>query len=168
MNRPPRKNRLAPRKTKTSKNSLPKEGILRFDAFEPELAVKETRSVKVLNPDDDLPVDDYGFIEFYCADPTCDCRRVVLQVWSEKNPGKALATIGYGWEDLAFYTKWMHGDAETAKEIKGPDLELMQPQSELAPKLLALFKGTVMQDTHYLKRLETHYQLAKKKQGVKI
>jgi hypothetical protein len=168
MNRPPRKSRRIPPAKRTSKDDLPQKGILRFDAFEPELAFRETRSVTVFTPESGLPLDDYGFIEFYCADPSCDCRRAILQVWSEKNPGKALATIGYGWEDEAFYTKWMHGDAKMAKQLKGPDLEPMQPQSNLAGKLLALFKGTVMQDESYLQRLQTHYKLAKKKQGAQF
>lgn len=164
MNRPPRKNNRF-NKSRRSSGRLPQKGILRFDAFEPELAMRETRSVTVFTPESGLPPDDYGFIEFYCADPSCDCRRAIIQVWSQHNPGKVLATFGYGWEDESFYTKWMHGDAEMARQLKGPGLEPMQPQSELAEKLLELFKDTAMQDHNYLRRLETHYNLAKKKQG---
>ena len=130
--------------------------------------MRETRSVTVLNSQDGLPPGEYGFIEFYCADPSCDCRRVILQVWSAKSPGKALASIGYGWEDKQFYIDWMHGHSEMAEQLKGPGLEPMQPQSNLAEKLLALFKDTAMQDENYLRRLETHYTLAKKKQGAKV
>jgi hypothetical protein len=59
----------------------------------------------------------------------------------------------------------MDGDIEMAEGLKGPDLELMQPQSNLSEKLLALFKDTAMQDENYLHRLETHCALAKKTQG---
>lgn len=34
--------------------------------------------------------------------------------------------------------------------------------------LLALFKETAMQDESYRRRLQTHYALAKKKQGAKV
>ena len=41
-----------------------------------------------------------------------DCRRALLQVLSPQFPDRILATINYGWESAAFYTKWMHGDEE--------------------------------------------------------
>src|SRR5205814_215279 len=45
----------------------------------PELGARETRSVTV--PDkEDLPSGEYGFIELYCNEPQCDCRRVVVVV----------------------------------------------------------------------------------------
>jgi len=167
MNRPPKKNKTRRRSNKSKSAKLPTTGIARFDHFVGDLAWRETRSVKVLTPDAGLPLGDYGFIEFYCADPSCDCRRVILQVWAENLPGQILANIGYGWEDEQFYTDWMHGDAKLAKELKGPGLEPMQPQSHLAEKLLALFKDTVMEDELYLERLKAHYAMAKKIQGAK-
>jgi hypothetical protein len=121
----------------------------------------------VLKPDHGVPAGSYGFIEHYCADPSCDCRRVVLNVWAEKAPGETLATIGYGWEDEQFYTDWMHGDAEMGKDMKGPELEKMQPQSAYSEGLLTLFKDVVMQDETYLRRLQEHYAFAKKKQGAR-
>jgi hypothetical protein len=39
----------------------------------------ETRSVIV--PEGlELPAGSYAFIEFFCDDPKCDCRRVIFQV----------------------------------------------------------------------------------------
>jgi hypothetical protein len=38
----------------------------------PQLAASETRSVTVTGRDD-LPDGEYGFIEFYCNEPQCDC-----------------------------------------------------------------------------------------------
>ena len=40
----------------------------------PELGACETRSVTIANRDD-LPNGEYGFIELYCNEPDCDCRR---------------------------------------------------------------------------------------------
>ena len=82
----------------------------------PELAARETRCVHVVAPGSALPVGEYGFIEFYCDDPGCDCRRVLLQVTQPQAP-QTLATINYGWESAEFYTRWMHGDAQAGREI---------------------------------------------------
>lgn len=149
------------------KKALPPGGIVRFDQYAGARAWDETRVLTVLNPGSGLPPNEYAFIEHYCADPTCDCRRVVLQVWSKNTPGQVLATIGYGWEDEAFYTQWNWGDDKMGREMKGPALETFQPQSNLAEKLLHQFKEAVMADKDYLKRLEAHYAFAKEKQSKK-
>ena len=166
MNRPFKNNR-SKRKPLAKKGSLPTEGILRFDQYVGDLAMQETRSITVTTPEPGLPLGNYGFIEFYCADPTCDCRRAILHVCAEHSPGKTLAIIGYGWEDQQFYIDWMRQDTEMSRNMNGANLELMQPQSKYANALLQVFKNVVMRDEAYLQRLETHYALAKKKQGAK-
>jgi hypothetical protein len=45
----------------------------------PEVGARETRSVTVTNRQD-LPDGEYGFLEFYCNEPGCDCRRVMIDV----------------------------------------------------------------------------------------
>jgi len=44
-----------------------------------ELGARETRSLTVTGRSD-LPDGDYGFIELYCNEPDCDCRRVTIVV----------------------------------------------------------------------------------------
>jgi hypothetical protein len=154
-------------KKRKNRKALPIIGLVRFDEYAGARAWDETRVLTLMDPGFGLPPNEYAFVEFYCADPSCDCRRVILQVWSKDTPGKALATISYGWEDEAFYTDWNYGDAQMGREMKGPVLELLQPQSNLADKLLHQFKKTIMSDKAYLKRLETHYAFAKEKQAVK-
>ena len=71
----------------------------------PTIAEKETRSITIIqNPE--LPNDSYGLIESYCNEPDCDCRRVFLNVLSERQK-KVLAVIAFGWESEKFYAKWM-------------------------------------------------------------
>ena len=72
----------------------------------PELGARETRSVTVPQRQD-LPEGEYGFVELYCNQPGCDCRRVMIHVLRpETGWSKVWATISYGWESLDFYRKW--------------------------------------------------------------
>ena len=87
----------------------------------PELGARETRSVTVTHGQN-LPEGEYGFLELYCNEPGCDCRRVVICVLRpETGWNKVWATIGYGWESLDFYWKWSHGSSDPV-EMKGPYL----------------------------------------------
>lgn len=124
----------------------------------PDLAVKETRSVKVRG-DDDLPDGEYGFIEFYCDEPACDCRRVVVSVVSPDPGWTPWATISFGWESLQFYLDRL-GDLEDAAVAKGPSLDPLNPQTKYASALLRLFRF-VLTDAAYVERLKRHYQLFK-------
>jgi hypothetical protein len=53
------------------------------------------------SPRPDLPADEYVYLEFYCEDRECDCRRVFLQVISRGQPGKIFAGTKGGLRDLA-------------------------------------------------------------------
>ena len=127
----------------------------------PELAARETRCVHVVAPGSALPVGEYGFIEFYCDDPGCDCRRVLLQVTQPQAPQTALATINYGWEIAEFYTRWMHGDAQAGREITEACLDPLHPQSKYADPLLDVFREQMMTDPAYVARLARHYEMFK-------
>ncbi len=108
-----------------------------------------------------LPPGEYGFFEWYCDDPGCDCRRTVLRVISPQHPGRILATLNYGWESPAFYTEWMHGDTEAGLEITSACLDPINPQSELADALLDGFRDYVRRDACYPQQLQRHYELFK-------
>jgi hypothetical protein len=124
----------------------------------PEIARMETRSVSARGVLD-LPDGEYGFFESYCDDPTCDCRRVLINVYRSDNFSKIWATINYGWESVAFYRRWL-GSSGLAQEAKGPTLDPLYQQSEHALALLNLFK-TIVQDDAYVQRLKRHYALMK-------
>lgn len=123
-----------------------------------DLAFREMRSATIQDWKD-LPDGDYGFLELYCTDDTCDCRRVLIQVIAKSDLTKPWATINYGWESEAFYKRLL-GDAELAKECTRPTLDPLNPQSKYASALLRLFE-TIVQDTAYVQRLQKHYELFK-------
>ncbi|MBM3129701.1 MAG: hypothetical protein FJ009_13880 [Chloroflexi bacterium] len=123
-----------------------------------ELAFREMRSVTIRG-ERNLPDGEYGFLELYCDDPKCDCRRVLIDVVTPTTGSKIWATINYGWESLEFYEKWM-GNKESARESCGATLDMLNPQTEYSPVLLALFKW-VLQDQAYVERLKRHYRLFK-------
>jgi hypothetical protein len=128
----------------------------------PEPGLRETRCVHVLAPGGPLPVGEYGFLECYCEDLACDCRRVLLKVTSRAAPARPLATINFGWESAEFYTAWMHGDEEAGRDIVSASLDPLNPQSEYADHFLDYFQDQMMTDPAYVARLQSHYELFKR------
>jgi hypothetical protein len=124
----------------------------------PDIAEKETRTVTVLGRSD-LPDGQYAFLEMYCNEVACDCRRVLIQVISAPPRPRILATINYGWETAAFYANWI-GDPEAGEEAQGASLDPLGMQSQYSSTLLELFKF-VLQDEQYVERLRQHYALFK-------
>jgi len=87
----------------------------------PELGTRETRTVTI-PPGHELPSGEYGFMELYCDEPGCDCRRVTIKVLRpDTGWGKAWATISYGWERQDFYRRW--SGASDPAEMQGPTLD---------------------------------------------
>jgi hypothetical protein len=129
-----------------------------FHAKVPEIGFTETRSATIL-PGNSVPAGEYGFIEFYCDDPQCDCRRVMVKVVGRDND-TIWATISYGWETAKFYKKWMYG-AATANDLCGASLDPLNPQSAHAEGFLALFNH-LLRDKDYVARLKRHYTLFRK------
>lgn len=123
-----------------------------------DLAFKEMRSATVRGMPG-LPDGEYGFLELYCDESGCDCRRVVIDVITPTTGPKIWATINYGWESLEFYEQWMR-DKETARECYGVTLDPLNPQTEYSDALLQLFNH-ILQDEAYVERLKRHYQLFK-------
>lgn len=121
--------------------------LVPFLIVEPELAVKETRVLTLLESFRGVPAGSYGLIEFYCPDPKCDCRRVLLNVAEENQPGEFVASIGYGFD--------------REEETAGPFLDPLNPQSPYAEELLELLRLRILSDPSYVARLERHYHLVK-------
>ena len=128
-----------------------------YDEF-PDLAVRETRTIYIRGRND-LPDGEYGFIELYCNEEDCDCRRVLINVMTPDTGVMTWATINYGWERSEFYENWMRS-SEYAKECKGPYLDPLNPQTEYGPVLLQLFEF-ILTDQMYVERLKRHYDLFK-------
>jgi hypothetical protein len=123
----------------------------------PEVGARETRSAKVAQRHD-LPDGEYGFLEFYCDEPGCDCRRVTISVLRpETGWSKIWATISYGWESADFYRKWSKAGSDPI-EMQGPGLDPLNAQSQFSPALLDLFRF-LLESTEYVERLKRHYRM---------
>jgi hypothetical protein len=122
----------------------------------PEIAEKETRCI-IIPHGKKLPAGEYFLAESYCNDSNCDCRRVFINIIHNRS---IVATIGYGWEDLSFYEKWL-GEKNLAVDMKGPILELGGQQTEHSSELLRLFKEAILNDEMYIERLKRHYDMFK-------
>lgn len=133
-----------------------------FHELCPDVAQRETRCITVLDDDGPVPKGEYLLLESYCNKPGCDCRRVFINVVRADREG-ILATIGYGWEDVGFYRKWMgpSGFEDVADRMAGARLEPVQRQSDLAPALFDLMVETALSDRGYVERLKRHYAMFK-------
>jgi hypothetical protein len=130
----------------------------------PDLGRRETRDIIIMpNHPSGLPAGAYSFLELYCNEPHCDCRRVMFLVvsdWSDE----PLACIAYGWETEEFYRQWlMIDDPIMIAEMRGPSLNLASAQSSYAPILLDLAENVLLADRAYIERLKRHYQLMREK-----
>ena len=71
----------------------------------PEVAERETRIITVIDPSGfNLPPAHYSFLEMFCDEPGCDCRRVFFTVVSSLQ-NEIKAVIAWGWGDQKFYRK---------------------------------------------------------------
>jgi hypothetical protein len=125
----------------------------------PDLAREETRSV--LKYDDGVVTRAHLFIELFCNERGCDCRRVFIQVHSDE-PGAAQprATISWGWEPDSFYRTWASFPLSEADldELRGPALVRLTQQGQEAEALLAEFR-MLLEDELYGSRIVRHYRM---------
>lgn len=125
-----------------------------------DLAFKEMRALTV-PPGKEVPADEYGFLEFYCDDLSCDCRRVMIKVLGQHSGEKAWATISYGWETPAFYRHWGGAGFTDVESLCRPMLDPLNPQSAHADYFLAVFENLI-KDPSYVQRLKRHYEMFRK------
>jgi hypothetical protein len=122
----------------------------------PEVGARETRSATITRQRD-LPDGEYGFLEYYCDEPGCDCRRVTIRVLARETGSRIWATISYGWESADFYRRWSVAGSDPI-EMQGPCLDPLNPQTQYSSALLDLFRF-VLQSTEYVERLKRHYRM---------
>ncbi len=104
-----------------------------------------------------LPNGVYDLVDAYCGDPECDCRVAYLFVIRDTQPTAVLASITFGWEPLEFYANWIGVNDEITRDLKGPALMPMAPQSELAPASLGLVIPR-LREHGYVELLKRHYR----------
>jgi len=80
--------------------------MVKFAGLFPDVAKRQVVLLWVDPHGKRLPVKDYAALEYYCAVPGCDCRRVVLDLISINHPGRIFASIHFGWENPEFYRVW--------------------------------------------------------------
>ncbi|NTV13540.1 MAG: hypothetical protein HGA96_06375 [Desulfobulbaceae bacterium] len=90
---------------------------------------------------------DYHFVETYCVDPVCDCRRTTIFVVNTK--GKPMAVIDFGFDP----------DGPQA----GPFLSDFEKQSPAAGDLLKIFVEVINENPEWLKNMYQHYRLVRRK-----
>lgn len=123
--------------------------MLAFDRAYLDLARREALAVQFLG-EGGKPSGTLLFREFYCNDPGCDCRRVVLHaVWVER--GQTVASIGYGFEPAA-------PPFDDEPQVM---LDPINPQSELSGHVLALFQEVLDTQPGVRDRFVRHYELWK-------
>jgi hypothetical protein len=121
-----------------------------FGSFFPGVPFR-TRSVTLTRPFLSLPEGTYDFEELYCDEPGCDCENVMLNVFDGAR--RHLATINH-----ALAPGGAFGDGETPETL----LDWLNPQSDLAADLLALFQQVVA-TPEYETRLRRHRSMVREK-----
>ena len=121
--------------------------LIPFARLFPEQAAAETRTLTTRRSPG-LPDDEYAVTESYCPDPSCECRRVMLNVVGRRRVNRGfLASISFGFD--------------RGGEMAGPFLDPLNPQSRHAGMLLDLVANQALADPAYSQRLERHYQQVK-------
>lgn len=123
----------------------------------PELGGRETR-VATFMEGGEIPGGKYNFVEYYCDDEACDCRRVIIRVILDSPEPEIIASINYGWEEPEFYATWMGSEGEE-DEMSGAILEPLLPQSRHSRFFLRFFGEMILRDPVYVERLKRHYAM---------
>lgn len=93
-----------------------------------------------------IPPGEYLFMEVYCNEKDCDCRRVMISVIS-RDESRPLATINMGFDSKG--------------PQPGPFLDPWNPQSEYAAAFIQVFVEIINTEPAYLKQLQNHYVMFK-------
>jgi len=115
----------------------------------------QVRSVEIAKSPQ-LPDGEYSFIDTYCSDPECDCRKTMIQVMHK---GKRVSVINYGWEPASFYQKWMGSSAKDEAKMHGASIDITSPNHVSPDGILALFN--VLLNDIWIAKFKQHYKEVK-------
>ena len=125
-------------------------GMLTFHTLFPDEADAEYRTV-IPYQQAGIPKRPFRFVELYCVEPGCDCRRVMLNVM-DIDADEHVATINYAFEPpeppFGDEGQWF--------------LDWLNPQSELSDAFLDLFADMIGHDRGYHDKLVRHYEMWKR------
>ncbi len=99
-----------------------------------------------------LPNGEYAFVDFYCTDPKCDCRKTIIKIYHDK---KHVSTVNYGWEKPAFYAKWGKIDDQMSRDMSGLSIDFMSPDLMDSPTALRLMKALL--DEAWIAKIQLTY-----------
>jgi hypothetical protein len=131
-----------------------------FDQICHDVAMAEMRACVVPGPSTSGPGGRHILREFYCTEPGCDCRRVMVQFVQDFKPSRVAASINYGWETAWFYTAWVR-DRKVGREMAGATLEPFAEQGPHAEEFLKIF-DRLIEDPQVVAAFRRHYALVKK------
>jgi len=105
-----------------------------------------------------LPDGEYSFIDAYCSNPKCDCRKTMIQVFHKD---KLVSIINFGWESVSYYKKWMNirEDDNLMSEMHGASIDITSPDLVSADEMLALFN--VLLNDIWIAKIKRHYSEVK-------
>ncbi|GAW86459.1 conserved hypothetical protein [Bathymodiolus platifrons methanotrophic gill symbiont] len=105
-----------------------------------------------------LPDGEYSFIDTYCADPKCDCRKTMIQVIHNE---KLVSIINYGWEAATFYENWMGSSAKgnPIPKMYGASIDITSPDLVRTDGILALFNALL--NDIWVAKFKHHYDEVK-------
>lgn len=105
-----------------------------------------------------LPDGEYSFIDAYCVDPGCDCRKTMIQVLHN---GKLVSILNYGWDSAAFYENWMDSSAKDnpMPKMNGASIDITSPGLVSTDGILALFNALL--NDIWIARFKRHYDEVK-------
>jgi hypothetical protein len=124
-------------------------GMVGFHYLFPEEAADEGRTVVPLGRAG-LPNRTFVFMEAYCADARCDCRRVMLNVIDAETHDH-VATINYAFEP----------PKPPFDDEPQMFLDPLNPQTAMSPAFLELTADMLAHDRGYHDRLVRHYTMWK-------
>lgn len=118
----------------------------------------QIRSI-VLKDAPDLPDGEYSLVDTYCTDPSCDCRKTMIQILHE---GRYVSLVNFGWESPTFYLRWLGsaGERGLADEMSGLSVDVSSPDRVSREGILRLMnhllndQWTAMIKDHY-RRIRT-------------
>ena len=105
-----------------------------------------------------LPDGEYSFIDTYCVDPECDCRKTMIQVMHNE---KLVSVINYGWESATFYEYWMGSSAKdnSMPKMHGASIDIVSPDHVSRDGILALFNALL--NDIWTAKIKRHYDEVK-------
>lgn len=114
-----------------------------------------------ISSDPNLPDGEYAFVDMYCTDDACDCRKTMVAVMHN---GAQVATVDFGWETDAYYQKWMGGEAAGMPKMSGASIAMCS-KANLREGVLILFNHLL--NEQWIGKFKEHYRLVKAKRAGK-